>query len=410
MSDARMQVLQFLANFGCGGTERQVLHLLRGLDPARFAPRFGCLQRWGHFLPDLERLQFPIAEYTIRSLYRPGTWLAQLRLARDLRRDDVQILHSYNFYANAFALPAARLAGVPVLVASIRDTGLGLGALKLRVQKAACGLADCVLVNAEAVRRWLVAQGYDADRIEVIHNGLDPAPFAQRTPDAGLRAELGLPAGAPLVLLLARLARSKGIEVFLNAAAELGARHPEARFLVAGEGFVSLRNRIAKPDLAYADELRRLAARLGLGERVIFAGHRADVPALLSATAVSVLAATGGEGLPNAMLESMAAGVPVVATRVGGSTEVIRHDGVEGLLVPPGDARSMARAIGALLEDAELARRIGHEGRRWVQERFSLGHMVRETERLYERLLAQSARSRARGISRWRYSDEQAHD
>jgi glycosyltransferase involved in cell wall biosynthesis len=407
VSPTQIRLSKFLANFGCGGTERQVVHLLRGLDPLRFAPRLGCLQRWGHFLPDIEQLHLPIAEYPVRSLYRPGTWLAQLRLARDLKREGVQIAHSYNFYANAFALPAAKLAGVPVIVASIRDTGLGLGPLKLRAHKAVCRLADCILVNADAVRRWLVGQGYDAGRIEVIYNGLDAAPFARRVTDHALRAELGVADGAPLVLLLARLARSKGIEVFLEAAAAVVARFPEARFLVVGDGFVSLRNRNAQPDVAYTGELQRLARRLGLGERVIFAGHRADVPALLSEAAVSVMAATGGEGLPNAMLESMAAGVPVVATRVGGSEEVIRHDGVEGLLVPPADAGAMARAIGALLGDTGLARRIGQEGKGRILERFSLERMVRETEDLYERVLAQSAQHSGHGVER-RYRDEQA--
>ena len=398
MSSARIRLLKFLANFGCGGTERQVVNLLRGLDPSRFEPRFGCLQRWGHFLGDLERRDLPIAEYPIRRLYAPGTLRQQWRFARDLRRDDVQILHAYNFYANTFALPAARLAGVPVVVASIRDTGLGLGALKLRAQKLACRFADCILVNAEAVREWLVAQGYPAGKIEVICNGIDLAPFAQRKADGALRAELGVPAGAPLVVLLARLARSKGIEVFLEAAAAVSIHCPEARFLVAGEGFVALRDRVATPNVAYARELRARADRLGLGHRVIFAGQVSDVPALLSQAAVSVLAATAGEGLPNALLESMAAAVPVVATRVGGSTEVIRRDGMEGLLVPPGDPDTMAQSICELLVNPEFAVRIGHEGRRRVRDGFSLERMVHETERLYETLLAQAAQRTGRRV------------
>ena len=399
MNSARIRLLKFLANFGCGGTERQMLNLLRGLDPTRFEPRFGCLQRWGHFLDDLERREVPIAEYPIRRLYHPSTLRQQWRLARDLRRDDVQILHAYNFYANAFALPAARLAGVPVVLASIRDTGLGLGAMKLRLQKLTCRFADCILVNADAVRHWLVGQGYPAAKIKVIYNGLDLAPFERPKADGdALRRELGVPANAPLVILLARLARSKGIEVFLEAAAAVRVHCPEARFLVAGEGFVALRNRTAEPNVAYARELRERANRLGLGDRVIFAGQRSDVPELLAQAAVSVLAATGGEGLPNALLESMAAGVPVVATRVGGSTEVIRRDGMEGLLVPPGDAETMAQSICELIVNPEFASRIGDEGRRRVREGFSLHRMVRETEALYEVLLAQAAQRNGRRV------------
>ena len=397
---SRVRLLKFLANFGAGGTERQLVNLLRGLDPSRFEPRLGCLQRWGHFLEELERRELPIAEYPIRRLYSPGTLGRQLQLARDLRRDEVQILHSYNFYANAFALLAARMAGVPVVVASIRDTGLGLGAMKRRLQKLSCRLADCILVNAEAVKQWLVGQGYPAAKIRVIHNGLDFAPFERPKADGALRAGLGVPENAPLVVLLARLARSKGIEVFIDAAAAVHRHCPDARFVIAGEGFVSLRNRVALPNLAYTRELHERAERLGLGDRVIFAGHRSDVPELLSQSAVSVLAATSGEGLPNALLESMAAGVPVVSTRVGGSTEVIRRDGVEGLLVPPGDPETMAQSICELLVNPELAMRLGHEGRQRARERFSLERMVRETENLYEALLAQAAqRSGRRDLS-----------
>lgn len=389
---SHIRLLKFLTLFGFGGTERQVVNLISMLDRSRFSPTFGCLKRWGHFLGDIERQQIPIAEYPISRLYMPSTFRQQLRLARDMRRDGIQVFHSYNFYANVFAVPAARLAGVPVVIASIRDTGLGITPAKLRLHNLVCRLADCVLVNAEAVRRWLIGLGHRADRIEVIHNGLDPSAFAQPQPDPELRRELGVPADAPLVVLLARLVPSKGIESFIEAVAAVNRRLPEARFLIVGDLYASAGGGGMERDVNYKDSLRRLAASLGVGDRVIFTGFRSDVPELLSHATVSVLPSLSGEGLPNALMESMAAGVPVVATRVGGSAEVVGEDGAAGLMVPPGDPRALSAAMLAVLENPELAHHLGQAARRRMQECFSLEHMVRQTENLYAGMLERALR------------------
>jgi glycosyltransferase involved in cell wall biosynthesis len=380
----RIRLVEFVASFGIGGTERHVVNLGRALDPARFALSFGCLKRWGDFLDEVETGGVPVSEYCIRSLYPHRTLPEQIRFARDLRRARVQIVHAYNVYANIFAVPPARIAGTPVVVASIRDTGVYLTPLQKRVQRMACRLADCVLVNAEAVRRWLEDQGYRTDRVAVIRNGVDLARFAVRPGDGALRRELGLPADAPLVLVLSRLDRNKGIEEFLEAAAEVASRSPRVRFLVVGDRFV-LRDGAIVRDERHRDELEKRARELGLSGRVRFTGFRLDVPALLSEAAMSVLPSRS-EGLSNAVLESMAAGVPVIATRVGGIPEAI-EDGVSGLLVPPRDPGALARAMEVLLEHRELARRLGRDARRRVEERFSLERMVRETEALYSGML-----------------------
>lgn len=394
----RIRLLEFLPVFGFGGTERQVVNLTRMLDRSRFDPQFGCMRRWGHFLDDIERQRIPIAEYRIKSLYKPGTLRQQMRLAASMRHHRIQIAHSYNFYANVFAVPAARFAGVPVVIASIRDTGMGnITPTRQRVHRLACGLADRILVNAEAIRRWLIEQGYNAEKITVIRNGIDLSRFAHPERKNGLRREFDLPEHAPLVVVLARLVPHKGIEFFLEAAAEVSCRHPDARFLVVGDLFsASRRGGAFELDVAYRQALSRRADRLGLAGRVIFTGYRSDIPELLTQAAVSVLPSVAGEGLSNALLESMAAGVPVVATRVGGSSEVIEREGVDGLLVPPRDASELARAICAVLHDPDFARRLGQEAKRRVAEHFSLERMVRETENLYVTLLERAARGKRR--------------
>src|SRR5262249_7316737 len=169
----------------------------------------------------------------------------------------------------------------------------------------------------------------------------------------------------------------KGLESFLEAAALVAPDVPSARFVVVGDT-----NPNERP---YWTTLRSLTGRLGLADRVTFAGLRHDVPQLLSAATMSVMPSLN-EALSNVLLESMAAGAPVVATRVGGTPEAIA-DGVNGLLVPPGDARAMASAIGALLEDRGRARRLGDAARQTINERFSMERMVSAPSQLYEALL-----------------------
>jgi glycosyltransferase involved in cell wall biosynthesis len=385
--------LKFVDAFGVGGTEQQVMGLGKGLDPSRFALQIGCFRRWGHFLQDVEARGCPVAEYRIHRLYAPATLRQQLRLARRVRATGIDIVHAYNFYANVFAVPAARLAGAPVVLASIRDTGVYLTPAKQRVQRAVCRLADRVLVNAEAIRSWLVADGFRPEKIVVIRNGIDLSRFNGRKDGARIRQELGVPAAAPLVAVLSRLHRLKGLEYFLEAAAEVGRRFPEARFLVVG-GAMTIRDGEVVSENSYRAELEAYARRLGLEGRVAFSGFRLDVPELLSEVAVSVLPSLS-EGLSNTILESMAAGVPVVATSVGGNPEAVEH-GVTGFLVPPRDASALTGAIDSLLENPGLPRRMGEAARRRVAERFSLDVMVRQTERLYEELLDCTTRGRGR--------------
>jgi glycosyltransferase involved in cell wall biosynthesis len=380
MAGDRIRLVKFVACFGRGGTERQFTNLALGLNRARFELGFGCLSRDGALRDEIEAAGIGVSEYPIRSFYHPGATLQQLRFARDLRRVRATIVHTYNFYANVFAVPAARLAGVPVVVASIRDMGVYLTPAQRLVQRQVCRLADRVLVNAEAVRRWLVSDGYDPARIAVVGNGIDLRDVGGEPPD--LRAELGAGRDAPVVLLVSRLVPRKGIEDFLEAVARLAGGEPQARFAIAGD---------EADGTGYRSALERYAMQLGLGSRVRFLGARRDVPALLGQASVSVLPSLS-EGLSNVLLESMAAGVPVVATRVGGAPEVI-DDGRTGLLVPAGRPGELARAILRLLEHPELAARLGLAGRQTVRTRYSLDGMVAATEAHYLELLRASRRS-----------------
>jgi glycosyltransferase involved in cell wall biosynthesis len=368
----RVRLLEFLTFFYIGGTERQVVNLVGGLNRARFDLHLGCLARRGQFLDEVESHEVPIAEYPTNSLYNLTSWKQRLKLARHLRNNRIDIVHSYGFYGNLFAIPAARLARTPVVIAAIRDTGEMLTRAQRLAQKQICRLADCVLVNADAIRRWLIGQGYAAEKIRVIRNGIVPPGPADRDAATRVRRSLGLAAEVPLIGVLSRLNQMKGIEYFLEAAAAMGRRDRDPRFLIIGDG-------------GHRKELEQYAAQLGLGERVLFTGFRTDVSDVLSALDISVLPSLS-EGLSNSLLESMAAGLPVIATNVGGNPEAV-EDGVTGIIVPPGDAGALARGMVLLLDNAELAAGFGEAGRRRIAHWFSVQTMVRETEALYLRLL-----------------------
>ena len=293
-------------------------------------------------------------------------------------------MHTYNFYPNVFALPAARLARAPRVIASIRDTGVYQTPMQRRVQRLVCRLADCIVVNADAVKRWLIEEGYSPRKIVVIRNGVDLSRFQNRGDGNRLRQEIGVPPGTRIVAVVSRLHEMKGLDQFLEAAATLAARHPDVRFLIVGDRLAVKDGAVVK-EHAYRTGLEELARRLGIQDRVVFTGFRLDVPELLQEVAVSVLPSLS-EGLSNFLLESMAAGVPVVTTRVGGSAEAV-EDGETGILVPARDATALARAIDVLLSGPDLARRMGQAGKRRMAERFSLDVMTRATERLYWSLL-----------------------
>jgi glycosyltransferase involved in cell wall biosynthesis len=369
----------------CGGTENHFMALSRSLDAARFDQHFACLRRWGPFVTELMERRIPLTEYRVATFRSVNALLQQARLAQYVRRHAIDIVHTYSFYGNVFAVPPGRFAA-PVVIASIRDRGPYLTAMQRRVQRHVCRLADRVLVNAEAVKQWLLGDGYDPANIVVIPNGVDLNRYTVSGDRAALRRSLGLASDARLVAVVSRLTALKGIEDFLEAAAIVAALSDDARFLIVGEAS-PIRNR------AYLDELAARAARLGIADRVIFTGLRSDVPALLSAVDVSVMPSLN-EALSNVLLESMAAGAAVVATDVGGTSEAL-VDGRNGLLIPPADPRAMAAAILHLVDNAPLARELGGQARRTIRDRFALDRMVAATEALYDDLLSRKQRRAA---------------
>lgn len=389
MNTEPVRLMKVVPTLLCGGTENQAITLARSLHEQGFTVEIACLRRLGPFVQEISDRGIPLSEYPIPGFYSFAALVQKMKFACHMMKRRIDVMHAYSFYGNVFGILPARLAATPVVIASIRDRGAYLTPMQKRVQRFVCRFADCVLVNAEAVKDWLTSEGYNPAKIVVIPNGVELDRFNAPAGAQRVRHEIGAPSGAPLVMLVSRLTRQKGLEQFLEAAAMLAPRFPEARFVIVG---------YANPaEQEYENSLKALTDQRGLTGRVIFTGLRRDVPSLLAGAAVSVMPSLN-EALSNVLLESMAAGAPTVATRVGGTPEAI-VDEVTGLLVEPGDVSALANAIERLLLDPALARRLGGAARKAIEDRYSVERMVRATEALYLDLLARKQRKLSAGFS-----------
>jgi L-malate glycosyltransferase len=374
-----IRVLKVLPTLQCGGTENQVTALTRALADEGFDLEVACMRRVGPLVNAITERDVPLREYPISSFWSPRAIGQQVRLARHIASRRMHIVHTYSFYGNVFAIPPAAVVGVPVIIASVRDCGVYLTPRQARAQKYVCHLADRILVNAEAVKEWLLEQSYPLNKIVVIRNGVDLNRFDAPPDSNRVRQQLGLASGERMVTVVSRVHRQKGLEQFIDAASLLASSFPTVRFLIVGEA--------SADDADYLAALKQRAEHLGVGRRVLFTGHRFDVPAVLRSAAVSVMPSLN-EALSNVLLESMAAGAPIVATRVGGTPEAITH-GHTGLLVPAGDPKALSEAIARLLKEPALAAAVGRAARQAAESSFSLSRMVAATEQLYRDLLAQ---------------------
>jgi L-malate glycosyltransferase len=374
---SRVRVLKFLNNFFIGGTERQFIYAANGLDRSRFAVEVGCLNPEGPLLDSLSA-DVPVHAYPVHgSFYGWRSIASQLRLANDVRKRQFDIVHTYGWYPNVFAIPAASLAMRPAIIASIRDVGAYMTAIKIQALKFACILADCVIANSNAGRNWLIEQGVKEEKIEVIRNGivLQQQLDSQAT-HGSVRKEFGIPAATPICACVGRVVSGKGMDFYLRAAQIVLERRRDVRFLMIGARSV---------DENYQSEMETLAQQLRLDHRVIFTGQRQDVPDILREVDI-VVHPSLTEGLSNVILEAMAAGIPVIATRVGGNPELV-DDGRTGLLVRVEDALEIADAVCQLLDRPDMARAFGQHGRQRVIDEFAIDRMLAKTEALYCRLL-----------------------
>jgi glycosyltransferase involved in cell wall biosynthesis len=371
MSARRTRVLFVVGNFVAGGAERHLLELWSRIDRTRFDVAIACFRNEGQFAAEVNALGWPVHELGVsRRIYDPSGCRGLVRLlhlVRDFRPDAI---HGYLFGPNLFAVLAGRLCGVPAVLVAKRNVDAFETKRQVWLQSRIHRWATHVTAVSESVADTVVQLGVPRDRVTVIPNGVDAARFGTAEGDAARRL-LGMNGGVPILGSVGCLAPRKDYATLLDALALLSAHGQPYQAALIGDG----------------PERERLEARanvLGIAERVHFLGERADVERLLPGLEVFVLSSRE-EGIPNALLEAMAAGRPAVATAVGGTPEVLQ-DGETGWLVPAQQPERLAQALEQALADPTERARRGRNARDYALEALSIEAMTRRHEQLYETL------------------------
>jgi len=379
-ADGRLGVVTLVDRLVHGGAERLAAEIATRLDPQRFESTL-CVTRWsdaGHAasgdLPQRLRARAEAAGVRFIGLQRRGPWdlPAWSPLHRLLRSGGVQVVHGHMFGSNVWAVALGRAARVPVIVAHEHSWSFTGGRLRGIVDRRliAAGSDAVIACSQEDRRRMIEHQRIAPAAVRFVPNGIDGR---SPTPGRDVRSELGIASTAAVVGSVGALRVEKRFDVLLRAAAVLVTRCPGLRVVIVGEG-------------SERPRLEALAAELGLGDTLLLLGARDDVPDILQALDVAVTA-SDFEGSPLSVMEYMEAGLPVVATAVGGLPQMI-HDGVHGVLVPRRDPGALADAIAGLLADPGRRRELGDAGRARRRAEYDLGVMVTRIERLYEELHA----------------------
>ncbi|MCU1272451.1 MAG: hypothetical protein JWN74_3745 [Acidobacteriaceae bacterium] len=358
-----------------GGTETQAVELARRLDPARYQVTLGCLRVRGPLLARLEGSAVSLMEcYPSGGVDSPSGIYQILRLARFLRRNRFHIVHTHDLWSNLLGIPSGRLARVPVVISSRRDLAhlSWYTPRRRKILRHLQSLSSAVLVNSGQIREQLVREdGFSPQLIRVVHNGIDLERFRNV-----VRDREGLFPGLENCTLVVNVANMhsdiKGQPTLIKAAREVCSKFPQVKFVLIGDG-------------ARRAEFESMASELGLKQNFLFLGQRQDVPELLACCDMAVLPSKA-EGFPNALLEYMAAGLPTVATDVGGNREIIQH-GVNGLLAPTDSHEALAKSILYLLENPAAASELAHAGRERVRREFSFERLIAEVDVMYTQLL-----------------------
>ncbi len=293
---------------------------------------------------------------------------AVCKLRKIIRKNSIKIVHLHSPHAHALGLLAAKSGGNCKVVLSRR---VDFPIKKNLPSRLKYSKVDGVIAISERVKRVLLADGLSEEKIDVVYSGIDMDRF-QDTKGDYLISELALNRNSLRIGNIAALAWHKDHKTLIAAARVVIDEFPQAVFLIAGEG-------------PLREELEILVKKLDLQEKVKLLGFRQDIPEILSIFDIFVLSSSW-EGLGTSLLDAFASRVPVIATNVGGIPEIVR-DGVNGILVPPGDPKALSRAIISLLKNKDLAGRIAKEGFHLAKEKFSVERMARDTKKIYDRLV-----------------------
>ena len=356
-----------------GGTENQLLLLIRNIDRKRFRPIL-CVLCGSAWLRDRFDL-CPVYEVGTNAPLRPSSWIKLFRLSRFLRSSKVRIVHTFFRDANIAGILAARLAFVPIVISARRNKGHWHTGVELAILRFLNRFVARFLANSEDVRQYThEKEGLPLDRIDVIYNGFDLAGLAATTPEtkSAFRKKLNILEDALVITAVANLRPVKGLDTLIQSLRKVIASFQNVVVLLVGEG-------------SERANLEKQIQSLKLENTVRLMGARKDITSILQASDLGVLT-SNSEGLSNAIIEYMACGLPVVATDVGGNRELV-IPGVNGYLVPPGDPDALSKGLIQLLDKPEARREMGMYAGTMVKDKFNLTGYIQAHERYYSNLV-----------------------
>lgn len=374
LSAEKMGIIFIINSLHAGGAERVVSELARGIDKTRYEPTILCLHERGVYFEALKDTDVKVLCLDLPYKMRIKELLI---LKRYIEQFKPHIVQTFLGNPNRWGALAGKLAKVPTIVSSLRNCYYNETLIQKMFDVFCFQFVTHSISCAEAVKRFHVEnKWYSGNKITTIHSGIDISRFSVHKNKHYIQTELGISTDCLILGTVASLIPQKGHKYLIEAAKEVIKNRNDVIFAFVGDG--SLRA-----------ELEQMVTSNGLDNNIKFLGLRKDIPQLLSSFDVFVLPSLW-EGLPVAVIEAMAAGLPVVASRVDGVPEIV-VDGETGLLVPSKDPKSLSNALLVLLSNPDKRFETGLLGRKRVGEEFSVEAMVRKFDALYQKLLAKKS-------------------
>jgi len=369
----RINVLQLTYGLGLGGLERIIGHLVRGLERRRFNVVVYCLNKKGYHADQLEKEGYTV--HLSPGQKRIGSYVRGLAVRGALIREAVDILHSHNTAAFLDGVVGAKLANTPVIIHTDHVRKFPDKRRYMAAEKIASYFVDQIVAVSRHVREALIEyERIRPDKISIIYNGVRFSPAQDDNEIELVRDEFNVRAGEKVVGCVARLAKQKGYELFMEAARRILRKVQNVKFVVVGVG-------------EEYDKLVKLCSELGIRSKVCFTGARTDIERVLPIFDVFLLT-SHYEGMPVCLLESMVSSVPIVATAVGGVPEVVQ-DGMSGYLIHSRDPDEVAERVVRLLSNDDLRLKMGKNGRRIYENCFTVDRMAEQYMELYESRLSE---------------------
>lgn len=367
-----IKICYIIGQLGKGGAEKQLYELVKGIDREKFEPIVISLSQGGYWGREIQKLNIQIIELQRRKNREITRLFKLIKILKAIKPD---IVHTYMFTANSYGRVAALIARVPIIIASernIAEMGKDKNRFGIYIDKLLASFTHGIICNTHKASESLVKKySFDAKKVFTVHNGFNEANFFKKN---SVNSQKKL--AKKVVGTIGRLYHQKNHRLFLDMAKIVLERSGDEsiKFLIVGKG--ELR-----------DELEDQFNHLGLENKVVFTGERSDIHDLLQNMDVFVTTSLY-EGMSNAIMEAMAAGLPVLATDVGGNGELV-IDGQTGFLCPSKDAMALADGVTSLINSEKEAKRMGENGRKRILNEFTVEKMLRETENIYMKLLEQ---------------------